>query len=356
MRHAVILGGGGGTRLWPASRRGRPKQFLSVGTGGESLLAATWRRTSLLAAPGGSVVVTTAAHAARTARELPAATVIVEPVARNTAAALGLAAVHLAARDPDAVLAAFPADHHVGDDAEFRAVAGRALSAAESTGSIVTIGIVPSRPETAYGYLDVGAETDTAGVHRVSRFVEKPDLATAEAYVRSGHHLWNSGMVFCRADLLLAEIGRHQPDTFAALAEIRDALVADGEAAANATAARVYPRLTAVSIDYAVLEKTDGVLTIPGSFAWNDVGSWSALADCLPADSDGNVVDGVAILHDARRNIVVGDGDRVITVIGVDDLVIVQADDAILVVPRSRAQEVRDAVDRMQRNHLDRFL
>jgi mannose-1-phosphate guanylyltransferase len=359
MRHAVILAGGSGTRLWPASRRSRAKQFLALGTRpDESLLRATYRRISPVCEPA-HVVAVTAADQAEAVRaelpELPAASVIAEPARRNTAAALGLAALHLRHRDPDAVMAALPADHNVRDEARFAEVATRAFDLAAANDVIVTIGIVPTRPETGFGYLELGAGR-TGEAEEVTRFVEKPDPETAARYLAAGNYLWNGGYFFMRAERLLRDLERFMPETHRGLSEIARALDAGGEQDAAEAAARVYPTLPSVSIDYGVMERTTEVVCLRGAFGWNDVGSWAALAEYRPADADGNVTEGTVVAHDAHNNVVVSDGGCAIAVVGVDDLVVVQSGDAILVVPRSRAQDVRAAVAALEERDLDRFL
>jgi mannose-1-phosphate guanylyltransferase len=379
MRYAVILAGGSGHRLWPASRKASPKQFLPLGANaGESLLAATRNRLDELC-PAERILVVTAREQADMVRaalpDLPAHNVLAEPAARNTAAALGLAAIYLLHRDPDAVLGALPADHHISDRAGFVAAAERAFALASERDVIVTIGIVPTRPEPGFGYLALGsalapASGDASGDERgdaaesaasgevrwVERFVEKPDLATARAYVESGAYLWNAGMFFLSARRLLRDIERLLPATFAGLAAVGQALREGGEDAAAARAAEIYPTLPSISIDHGVMEHTTGVVTLRGDFGWNDVGSWAALADYRAADENANIVQGTAVLHDARGNIVVGDDDHVVTLIGVEGLVVVQSQSGILVVPRERAQEVREVVAALQRRGLDRHL
>jgi len=356
-RFAVVLAGGSGNRLWPASRVDRPKQFLALGADpASSLLAATVRRLGSLE----PLVVAGADHMEQVRADLPGLpeeAFLAEPVGRNTAAAIGLAAVHLSHRDPDAVMGVLPADHHIGDPAGFRAVVDRAFEVAAARDVIVTVGIVPTRAATGFGYLEVGATLAGADdVATVTRFVEKPDRATAEQYLRGGRHLWNGGMFFATARRLLAELAAHMPDTHRALIEIGDALKSPGgTAAAAATAARLYPDLPSISIDYGVMEKATGVVALRGDFGWHDVGSWAALADYRPADPDGNVVAATAVLCDAHRNVVVGDPDRVIAVVGVDDLVVVQSGDAVLVIPRQRAEEVRAAVAALAEKDLTRF-
>ncbi len=360
VRHAVILAGGSGTRLWPASRRARPKQFLDL-TGDGSLLAMALRRARG-AVDGTVVVVTAAAHAPLCEREAAAAGVAVdivgEPAGRNTAAALGLAAVHLLHRDADAVIGALPADQHVGDEPAMARALERAFAAAERADRIATIGLTPTRAETGFGYLELGGDAGLGipGVREVARFVEKPDAATAAAYLAGGAHLWNGGMFFLRARRLADELARHLPATWAALGAVATAL-ADGGDVAAATAA-AYATMPSISIDHGVMERADGVVTVPAEVGWSDVGSWAALAELRPdaGDADGNLTDGAVVVCDGHGNLVVSEPGRTIALVGVSDLVVVQAGDAVLIVPRARAQDVRLAVEALGRAGLDRFL
>ena len=354
MRCAVILAGGSGTRLWPASRRLRPKQFLGLGRD-ESLLAATARRVR--AAAGPLMVVTAADQAEQVAAELPGVTIVAEPCARNTAAAIGLAAVHLRHRDPDAVLGAFPADHHIADEPSFGVAIERAFAAAERADVIVTIGLTPTRPDTGFGYLELGAPRADLGpdLRAVVRFVEKPDLATATAYVASGRHRWNGGMFFVRAARLLAELERSMPATAAGLATIAAALRHGEAAAARATAAN-YPDLPAISIDHGVMEHAERVVAVPGEFGWSDVGSWAAVAELTATDERGNAVIGDAVIVDGEGNLVVTDPGTAIALVGVSGLAVIRAGDAVLVLPVERAQDVRAAVEALARRGLTRVL
>jgi mannose-1-phosphate guanylyltransferase len=338
--YAMILAGGGGTRLWPASRRKRPKQLLTLG-GTESLLGATFRRTEAVFGRERILVVTAADQVEALQKvlpDLPPENLVAEPAARNTAAAVGLGAAVVARRaGPEAVLAVLPSDHHIGDEPAFAATLRTAIAQARET--IVTIGIKPSHPETGFGYIQQGASV-APGVFQVARFVEKPDAAKAAEYLAAGTYLWNSGMFFFTAQRLLAEARQHLPGLGAAL----DALVAASDF--RAALRTLYPGVPAISIDYGIMEKATGIRVVPGDFRWNDVGSWAALPNIRPADEAGNVVSGQAVVSDSRGSIVLSEpGAPLVGVLGVEGLVVIATADAVLVVPKERAQEVKRLVE-----------
>jgi mannose-1-phosphate guanylyltransferase len=350
-RFVLILAGGGGTRLWPQSRRRRPKQFLPLLPEGKTLLSATVDRVRPML-PLSQILVVTASdqvdEVRRVVPDLPEASIVIEPRARNTAACVGLGALAARARDPEALCAVIPSDQYIADDAGFRAAIDVAFRRAGSTARpIVTLGIRPTAPETGFGYLQPGAETGL-GARLVARFVEKPDLPTAERYLRDGY-LWNAGMFVFSAPRMLSAISTHLPSLGALLDRI---------AAEPGLAGTLYPEAQAISIDYGVMEKLGSgeVECVPGDFGWNDVGSFSALGAIAPADPAGNAALGEAVAIDARRNILVGDGRRVIAAVGVEDLVIVATDDAVLVMPRSRAQDVRQVVEALERTGRGSYL
>lgn len=366
----VIMAGGGGTRLWPHSRRGRPKQFLPILPGGETLIGATLRRTLPVVDVARTLVVTTAEQVPQVRRclpELPIDNILVEPIGRNTAPCIGLAAQTVLARDADAVMAVLPADHYVQDEDAF-ADRLRAALAVAAQGHIVTLGIHPSRPETGYGYIEVGGVDahDTARAdehparlsassrvpHRVRAFVEKPSAERAATYLAAGNYLWNSGMFFFPVRRILAELRQSLP----ALAEVLDDIAAHP----SRTAAR-YPEAPSISIDYAVMEKLGergvgherAIRVLAGDFGWNDVGSFDAMDALVQADESGNhallspEVPHAPLLVQARRNIICQSGPQLVAALGVDELVIAVTPDAVLILPRERAQDVREVVARL---------
>ena len=356
--YPVIMAGGSGTRFWPLSRRLRPKQFLPL-AGGAPLLAATVARLPPLARADRTYVVCGPQHAVAARKmvpQLPKGNFIVEPCARNTAPCVGLAALHVAARDPKGIIAMLPADHHIARPEAFReALAGAAQLA--QFGSIATIGIRPNRPETGYGYLRVGPRIATKvkrlHANKVERFVEKPDVVTAARYLADGGYLWNSGIFVFRADVILEEIRRAMP----VLGEQLDAIEASlGSPGYQRTLRRVFPDCPSISIDYGVMEKSHRIAVVPADFGWSDVGSFAALADVRTTDHLGNVAEGDAVVIDGRNNVVLATKDRPVAVVGIEDVVVVDAGDAILVCHRERAQDVRKAVEELARRGREEVL
>ncbi len=359
--YPVVMAGGSGTRFWPLSRKDRPKQFLAL-AGDEPLLMATVGRLPPLARPKDTYVVCGPRHVAaakRMLKSLPPENFVVEPCARNTAPCVGLAALHVTRRDPRGMMAMLPADHHVGRPKAFREALAAAAELAER-GSIATIGIRPSRPETGYGYLKLGPRLAVRGrarrgspAHKVERFVEKPDVVTAARYLAEGDYLWNSGIFAFRADVILEEIRRAMPVLGEQLDAIQEAL---GTPAYARTLKRVFPDCPSISIDYGVMEKSSRIAVVPADFGWSDVGSFAALSDVRPTDHLGNVTEGDALVVDGRNDVVIAGGGRPVAVVGIEDVIVVDAGDAVLVCRRDRAQDVRKAVEELSRRGRDEVL
>ncbi len=350
----LVLAGGSGTRFWPASRRDRPKQVLGMGPDpSQSLIAHTIRRIEPLCAPERVIVATGEALVDVMRQALPTLGpdgIIAEPIARNTAPCIAWGAQLIARRDPDAVVMVLPSDHHIEDEPKFRGVLELALATARA-GTITTVGIKPTRAETGYGYIQA-EEQLVPGVLRVARFVEKPELARAEAFLTSGAHFWNSGMFFFRASDMLQAVKEHLPEVHRGLAEIERAGLRGKEAELAATR-EVFDAMPSISIDHGIMEKLDRLAMVPGDFGWNDLGSWHTVWELGKRDPQENVGPKDALFLDAERNLVedlrTRKTARVVALLGVHDLCVVETDDAVLIMPRDRAQDVREVVEELKR-------
>lgn len=368
--HVVIMAGGRGERFWPYGRRQVPKQFLKL-FGEASLLQRTAQRVLPLVGWEQLYVVTTREYQAAVQEQLPhlpAANILVEPMGKNTAPCLALAlAVLLHQRQVPGheVMAVLPADHWIGDEEGFRRLLQAATEAALHTGSLVTLGITPTRPETGYGYIQVGQPLAEEGafkevaavkkdgqvsqgvaVHRVRRFVEKPSRDKALRMLAEGGYLWNSGMFIWRLDALEKAFRNYQPELYRQL-----------PALAGPQIEAIYQSLPAVSIDVGVMEKADDVLVLPASVGWSDVGHWDALGELMEPDEAGNAVRGRQLGVDSSGCVVVNtDEKHLVATVGVDDLVIVHTHDATLVCSRQRVQDVREVVARLRQQGLDAYL
>lgn len=344
----AILSGGSGTRLWPLSRKNLPKQFLAL-RGDGTLFEQTLARAQALTDVAPPVVVCSDEHRFLVAEQLRAAdiagaAILLEPMPRNTAPAIALAAWQALVRDRDATLLVLPADHLIGDTASFAAAVRRALPLAEQ-GWLVTFGVRPESPETGFGYIKRGATLGSDGF-KVERFVEKPDAATAQAYLDAGDYEWNSGMFLFKAERFLEELQQHAPAMHAASKAAFDAATSDLDFVRVGKDA--FAASPSDSIDYAVMEKTTRAAVVPVSCGWSDIGSWDALWATSERDGDGNRLEGDVISIDSHNCFVRGTERRLVAALGLEDVVIVDTPDAVLVAPRERVQDVKKLVDRIK--------
>ena len=352
---AVVPAGGSGTRLWPLSRASQPKYLLPL-LGDHSLLETTVARLTTLAGPDRTIVVCGASHAPAVARQLPAvpdANVVVEPSPRGTGPAIGLAAALIARQDPDAVMGSFAADHDVRDLPAFgRAV--RTAVAVAADGWLVTLGIAPTRPETGYGYIERTDDVVHAGpdgtAYRAARFVEKPELARATEFVATGRFSWNASMFVWSVRTFLTELTRLQPELAVGLETIAAAW---GTPDAERVLGEVWPTLPEVTIDHGIMERASHVAVVPVEMGWSDVGDWHGLGELLPSDDLGNCGVGDRLVVDSRGSVVWSDTGRMVAIVGLDDIVVVDTEDAVLVTRRSTAQSVKDVVGHLQARHRD---
>jgi mannose-1-phosphate guanylyltransferase len=354
----VILAGGSGTRLWPRSRQALPKQFLDL-TGQGTMLQETVARLIPLVPAERLLVITNQQYvdlARRQVPELPADNIVGEPTPRGTAAAVGLGAVMAQHLRPDAIMASVHADHLILKPQRFRSALAAAAEVAER-GSLVTLGIQPTFAHTGLGYVGQGEALPAAGghpVYRVVRFVEKPDLATAERFLAGGCHSWNSGLFAWRVDRILDEFSQHMPDLHAGLAEIGQAL---GTPAAEATLQRVFPTLPHQTIDYGIMERAADIAVLPVDIGWTDIGSWGTLLEVLDADEAGNVVRGPdPVFTLDTSNTLIYTAGRLVAAIGLENLVIVDSGDALLICPKERAEEVRHVVEWLKQTGREGYL
>lgn len=350
MLHPVILSGGSGSRLWPLSRHNQPKQFLAL-LGDRSLFQETALRAGRLPDVQAPVVVCSEDHRFMVGEQLQEIRsghggILLEPVARNTAPAIALAALHLVARDPAATMLVLPADHLIENEASFREAVDEATRLA-ADGWLVTFGIAPEHPETGYGYIQRGEAINGAG-YQVRRFVEKPDQATAASYLAAGDYSWNSGMFMFQAQRYLDELAVHAPGILDAARKACEA--ARGDLDFIRIDKDAFAASSSDSIDYAVMEKTTRAAVVPVSCGWSDIGSWSALWAAAEHDADGNRHEGDVMSLDSRNNLVRAANRRMIATIGIEDVVIVDTPDATLVARKDRVQDVKHIVDRIKQS------
>ncbi len=363
--YALIMAGGGGTRLWPLSRQARPKQMLAI-LGGDTLFQATVARLQGLF-PAERVFVVTVRDQApqlqQQAPHIPTANYLLEPAPRGTASVVGLAAVALQHQDPNAVMAVLPSDHFVRNVSRFHQLLRAAYQVAQQ-GYLVTLGIDPTYPATGYGYIQRGEPLGTfegLEAYRVLRFTEKPPREQAEAMLRQGGHSWNSGMFVWRVDVILEEIQRQMPHLYQGIQAIAQAWDTPQR---EQVIQEIWPKLETQTVDYGIMEGAQKVAVIPaGGLGWSDVGSWVSLFEILPSDANGNLQFGGKHINLDTHNVLVyandltdSDVQRLIVTIGVQDLIVVDTGDVMLICARDQAQRVREVVQKLQENGEDRYL
>ena len=355
--YAVIMAGGSGTRLWPRSRKKKPKQLLEI-VSSKTMIQETVDRLSEIIDSDRIIVVVGEAHAEEIDRQLalvPTENILIEPQGKNTAPCIGLAAIHARARDKNAVMVVLPSDHLIKNNTRFRNVVKAAAAVAQKGKSLVTIGIEPELPETGYGYVQIGDKVDSIrgeDVYKVVAFKEKPSAAEARKFLKSGQYMWNSGMFVWKADTVLAMIKTHLPKLHKGLMKIEASFGKDTE---QKVLEKVYDSIEGESIDYGVMEKAKNVLLLKGDFGWNDIGSWAAMEQLWPKDVDGNFLDADVVSIESSGNII-HSTKKLVAVIGLKDIVIIETEDALLVCAKDRAPDVRRAVYELKERGLEDYL
>jgi mannose-1-phosphate guanylyltransferase len=342
--HAVVMAGGSGTRFWPLSRQHKPKQLLNL-TGQGSLLAQTVQRIQPCLNPSHTWLVVGAHHAQACMQEVPLVNpsqVLIEPRPRNTAAAVALAAWHLVHSHPEAVMVVLPSDQYIRDEETFIKAIEKAIEVAQQ-GFIATLGITPTGPETGFGYIEKGLPyKGIEGAFHAVQFCEKPSEEKARMFVLQGTHDWNAGIFVMKAQVFLDALAQHRPVLFEAMLPLKNAI---GTQVYSNVLNQVYQNIESISVDYAVMEHAQNKVVVPVACGWSDVGSWNALHTLVKRNAEGHVVQGQAVMVDAHHCTVYSVEGKVVAVVGLDHVVVVQSEDATLVMPQSRAQDVRAVID-----------
>ncbi len=361
MLHAVIMAGGSGTRFWPQSTEAHPKQFLNI-FGDRTMLQDTVDRIKPLVSADRVWVITNDKYVDLVQKQLPevpANNIVGEPIGKNTAPCVAAAATLIKEKDPEGTMVVLPADHLIGKPERFLSILEAAEAKAQESGALVTIGINPDHPETGYGYIefDKGSSESYDGheIKKVNQFREKPDLETAKEFITSGNFLWNSGMFIWKASTILEKFKQHLPTIFNEVEKLKPAVGTDNQKEA---VDEFYYGSTSISIDYGIMEQANNVFVVPGSFEWNDVGSWRAVYDLRSKDEDGNVIQtDTAATADARNNLIQSESGKMIALVGVENLAVVETDDAILVCDLDSSQGVKKVVNKLRKDEeLKRFV
>lgn len=345
---AVIMAGGKGERFWPRSRKNMPKQFLSLTDDGKTMIQHTVERIEPLVDIEDVFVVTNQNYEGLVKEQLeglPAENILLEPIAKNTAPCVGLAAAYIRKKYEDAVMVVLPSDHLIKFNGIFINTLKEAIQVADQGENMVTIGITPNYPETGYGYINFGeAKEDNNNVYKVERFVEKPNLEVAKSYLDSGKYLWNSGMFVWKASTILSQFEKYLPDMYAGITRIEEVIGTEHE---EDRLQKEFSEFNSESIDYGIMEKAENIYTLPGSFGWDDVGSWLALERFNRSNEDGNVVQGNVISINTKNAIVQG-SEKLIATIGVENLIIVDTEDAMLICAKDSTQDVKKVIENLK--------
>lgn len=346
----VIMAGGKGERFWPKSRIKMPKQFLKL-YGDRTMIQQTVDRLKRLMPIKNIFVVTNIDYAGLISDqipELPTENILIEPMGKNTAACIGLAALHTERLDKDSIMVVVPSDHVIKDEETYLGVLKTAIEKAKSGNNLVTIGIKPLHPETGYGYINFRKITheilNNNPVHKVERFVEKPDYDTAVKYVESGNYLWNSGMFIWKTSTILNAIKEYMPQLYSALNVIREHFDSDE---IEKVLYEEYSKLESISIDYGIMEKAKNVYVVPGDFGWDDVGSWTSIERLYEKDENGNVIKGNVVSVDTKKCIITG-SDKLIATLGIEDVIVVDTEDALLICSKDKAQNVKEILKELK--------
>lgn len=353
--YAVIMAGGVGKRFWPQSRRATPKQLLPI-AGDDSMLRMTVERLRNFT-PSDHILIITNSDQEKAIRlecpELPEENILIEPEGKNTAPAIGLAAIVIQHRDPEAVMGVFPADHYIEDVEAFSKYMQQGIKVANEMRGLVTFGVVPTRPATGYGYIQFHDRTNPdEPIYAVKAFAEKPDIATAELFLNSGDFLWNSGMFVWRVDTILQSFHDFLPEIWDSLENLKRAI---SKPVWDSVLTVEWATLRSISIDYGVMEKARNVYVVSVDFAWNDVGSWDAVHEMRIKDKNKNVSQGEVIFHESENNLVYAK-DKTVAIVGVHDLVVIDTDDALLIIPRGQTEDVKELVDGFEKEKRDSLL
>lgn len=357
IKTALIMAGGKGERFWPRSRQSLPKQFLSLTDDDKTMIQLTIERIGSIVDIENVYVVTNRDYKGLVKEQIPgipSENIICEPVGRNTSPCIGLGAAHIKHKypDEDVTMIVLPSDHLVKNNDIFTDTLNHACEIAESGPNLVTVGITPNYPETGYGYIKYNEQKPEGNSFAVDSFVEKPDLETAKKYLKDGNYLWNSGMFIWKLSTITECYRKFLPDMYSSLSEIEKSI---GTASEKECVNNIFPNMESISIDYGVMEKSDSIYIIPGNFGWDDVGSWLAVSRINKTDSDNNIIRGNVVSLGVKNCIIEG-SDKLIAAAGIEDLIVVDSGDAMLIIPKEKACDIKELIAKIRSNNLEKYL